>query len=153
MAYAEAHAGVDRIDIVLLSQRTGDARYVEWGERTLNKWDEWLAAYPESRFTCDYTSMKQFAAGGKDVYELRENIHAHTFHMTLLGIAALYNTAGNAEYRDIVVGSVDRLADEWIFLTGGMSSGERYLPRRFYHPRGDIEVCPQHTWILLLEQA
>jgi len=34
-----------------------------------------------------------------------------------------------------------------------MSSGERYLPRRFYHPRGDIEVCPQHTWILLLDQA
>jgi len=139
--------------IVLLSQRTGDARYVEWGERTLNKWNEWLAAYPESRFTCDYAAMKQFAAGEKGVYELRENIHAHTFHMTLLGIAALYNTTGKAEYRDIVIGSVDRLADEWIFLTGGMSSGERYLPRRFYHPRGDIEVCPQHTWILLLDQA
>ena len=139
--------------IVLLGQRTGDARYVEWGERTLGMWDEWLAAYPESRFTCDYTSMKQFAAGEKDVYELRETIHAHTFHMTLLGIAALYNATGKAEYRDVVMGSVDRLADEWIFLTGGMSSGERYLPRRFYHPRGDIEVCPQHTWILLLDQA
>jgi DUF1680 family protein len=139
--------------IVLLGQRTGDARYVEWGERTLSKWDEWLAAYSESRFTCDYTSMRQFAAGEKDVYELRENIHAHTFHMTLLGIAALHNATGNAEYRDIVMGSIDRLAEEWIFLTGGMSSGERYLPRRFYHPRGDIEVCPQHTWILLLDQA
>ena len=139
--------------IVLLGQRTGDARYVEWGERTLGTWDEWLAAYPESRFTCDYTSMKQFAAGEKDVYELRENIHAHTFHMTLLGIAALYNATGKAAYRDVVMGSVDRLADEWIFLTGGMSSGERYPPRRFYHPRGDIEVCPQHTWILLLDQA
>jgi DUF1680 family protein len=139
--------------IVLLGQRTGDARYVEWGERTLGLWDEWLAAHPESRFTCDFTAMKQFAAGEKDVYELRETIHAHTFHMTLLGIAALYNATGKAEYRDIVIGSVDRLADEWIFITGGMSSGERYLPRRFYHPRGDIEVCPQHTWILLLAQA
>jgi DUF1680 family protein len=139
--------------IVLLGQQTGDARFVEWGERTTLKWDEWLAAYPESVHTCDYTSMKQFAAGEKDVYELREPIHAHTFHMTLLGLAALYNATGKAEYRDIVLGSVDRLADEWIFFTGGMSSGERYVPRRFYHPRNDIEVCPQHTWILLLEQA
>jgi hypothetical protein len=139
--------------MVLLGQRSGDGRYIEWGERTLNKWDEWLATYPESRFTCGYTAMKQFASGEKDVYELRENIHAHTFHMTLLGIAALYNVTGKAEYRDIVTSSVDRLAEEWILLTGGMSSGEGYLPRRFYHPRGDVEVCPQHTWILLLEQA
>ena len=139
--------------IVLLGQQTGDSRFVEWGERTLLKWDEWLAAYPESVHTCDYTSMNQFAAGEKDVYELREPIHAHTFHMTLLGLAALYNVTGKSEYRDIVLGSVDRLADEWIFLTGGMSSSERYVPRRYYHPRNDIEVCPQHTWILLLEQA
>jgi len=139
--------------IVLLGQQTGDVRFVEWGERTLLKWDEWLAAYPESVHTCDYTSMKQFAAGDKDVYELRENMHAHTFHMTLLGLAALYNAMGKAEYQDVVLGCVDRLADEWIFFTGGMSSSERYVPRRFYHPRNDIEVCPQHTWILLLDQA
>jgi len=139
--------------IVLLGQRTGDARFIEWGERTLLKWDEWLDAYPESVHTCAYTPMRQFAAGEKDVYELREPIHAHTFHMTLLGLAALYNATGKTEYRDVVLGSVDRLADEWIFLTGGMSSGERYVPRRFYHPRNDVEVCPQHTWILLLDQA
>ncbi len=139
--------------IVLLGQRTGDARFVEWGERTLAKWDEWLAAYPEAVHTCDYTSMRQFAAGEKDLYELRENMHAHTFHMTLLGLAALYNATGKSEYRDIVLGSVNRLAGEWIFLTGGMSSSERYVPRRFYHPRNDVEVCPQHTWILLLDQA
>ncbi|NIN66457.1 MAG: hypothetical protein GTO63_17550, partial [Anaerolineae bacterium] len=139
--------------IVLLGQQTGDARFIEWGERTLLKWDEWLDAYPESVHTCAYTPMKQFAAGEKDVYELREPIHAHTFHMTLLGLAALYNVTGRTEYRDVVVGCVDRLVNEWIFLTGGMSSGERYVPRRFYHPLNDIELCPQHTWILLLDQA
>ena len=139
--------------IVLLGQRAGDDRYIEWGERVLNMWDEWLAAYPEAVHTCGYTAMKQFAAGDKDVYELRENIHAHTFHMTLLGVAALYEATGQTEYRDVVIGCVDRLADEWIFLTGGMSSGERYVPRRFYHPHNDIEVCPQHTWILLLDQV
>lgn len=139
--------------IVLLGQRTGDMRFIEWGERTLRKWDEWFEAYPESVHTCAYTPMKQFAAGEKDVYELREPIHAHTFHMALLGVAALYNATGNTEYRDVVLGAVDRLAEEWVFLTGGMSSSERYIPRRFYHPRNDIEVCPQHTWILLLEQA
>jgi len=139
--------------IVLLGRQTGDARFIEWGERILLKWDEWLDAYPESVHTCAYTPMKQFAAGEKDVYELREPIHAHTFHMTLLGLAALYNVTGKSEYRDVVLGCVDRLAAEWIFLTGGMSSSERYVPRRFYHPRNDIEVCPQHTWILLLDQA
>jgi len=73
--------------------------------------------------------------------------------MTLLGVAALYNATGETAYRDVVLGCVDRLASEWIFLTGGMSSGERYVPRRFYHPRNEVEVCPQHTWILLLDQA
>ena len=139
--------------IVLLGQLSGDERFVAWGERTLAHWDRWLEAYPESIHTCGYTAMKQFAAGEREVYELRENIHAHTFHMTLLGVAALHNATGKAEYRDVVLGCVDRLAEEWIFLTGGMSSDERYVPRRYYHPRNTIEVCPQHTWILLLHQA
>ncbi|MCD6288876.1 MAG: glycoside hydrolase family 127 protein [Anaerolineae bacterium] len=139
--------------IMLLGQRTGDARYIEWGKRVLAKWDEWWATHPEANHSCGYTAMKQFAAGEKQAYELRENIHAHTFHMALLGVAALYNATGKAEYRDVVLGSIDRLADEWVFLTGGMSSTERYVPRRFYHPRNDVEVCPQHTWILLLAQA
>ena len=47
------------------------------------------------------------------------HFHAHTFHMTLLGLAALYNATGNPEYRDVVLGSVDRLADEWVFPSSG----------------------------------
>ena len=139
--------------IVVLGMQTGDSRFVEWGERTLACWDEWLDRYPESVHTCSYTAMRQFAAGEKQVYELRQNIHAHTFHMTLLGLAALYSATGKAEYRDVVLGCVDRLAEDWVFLTGGMSSLERYVPRRYYHRRNEIEVCPQHTWILLLHQA
>ena len=34
-----------------------------------------------------------------------------------------------------------------------MSSLERYVPRRYYHHRNRIEVCPQHRWILLRAQA
>jgi hypothetical protein len=139
--------------IVMLGQATGDERFIAWGEETLRMWDTWLDAHPESTHTCGYRAMQQFAAGEQDVYELRENIHAHTFHMTLLGVAALYNATGKEAYRDVVLGSVDRLAREWIFLTGGMSSLERYVPRRYYHQRNQIEVCPQHTWILLLAQA
>lgn len=73
--------------------------------------------------------------------------------MTLLGIAALYNATGNPEYRYVVVASVDRLAEEWILLTGGMSSTERYVPRRYYNSCTSSKVCPQHTWILLLHQC
>jgi len=139
--------------IVLLGMHTGDERFITWGETTLRKWDEWLDAFPESRFTCAYTPMKEFAEGKRQVDQLRESIHAHTFHMTLLGVAALYNATEKKEYQDVVLGAVNRLAQEWIFLTGGMSSGEGYVPRRYYHPNGDVEVCPQHTWILLLDQA
>ncbi len=139
--------------IVLLGQQTGESRYVEWGERVLSHWDEWLDTYQESAHTCGYTAMKPFAAGEKDVYELRWKIHAHTFHMTLLGLAALYNATGKEEYRRVALGCIDRLAAGWVLLTGGMSSHEHYVPRRFYHPRSDVEVCPQHTWVLLLQQA
>ncbi len=139
--------------IVLLGLRTGQQRFIKWGRSTLARWDEWLAAYPESRFTCGYTAMQQFATGEAQVYDLRQGIHAHTFHMTLLGLAAMYNATGENEYRDVFLGCTDRLADEWIFFTGGMSTSEGYLPRRYYHPRGDIEVCPQHTWMLMLAQA
>jgi DUF1680 family protein len=139
--------------IVRLGQQTGEARFIAWSEETLEMWDAWLDAHPESVHTCGYGMMKAFASGEKDVYELRENIHAHTYHMTLLGIAALYEATGNETYRDVVLRSIDRLADEWIFLTGGMSSTERYVPRRYYHRRNQIEVCPQHTWILLLSRA
>ena len=139
--------------IAALSQLTDESKYVEWGERTLMKWDEWWQMHPESIHAAGWTAMQRFAAGEIDLYELRPNIHAHTYHMTLLGIAALYNATGKLHYREVVLASIDRIAKEWLFLTGGMSSGERYVEREFYHPRNDVEVCPQHTWILLLDQA
>ncbi|MBN1310532.1 MAG: glycoside hydrolase family 127 protein [Anaerolineae bacterium] len=139
--------------VVALTLLTGDQKYVQWGESVLAKWDEWWEQYPGAIHACGWTKMKQFAAGEIDLYELRPNIHAHTYHMTLLGIAALYNVTGNEEYRQVVLKSIDRIAGEWLFLTGGMSSGERYLQREYYHPRNDVEVCPQHTWLLLLDQA
>lgn len=137
-----------------MGKQTGDSRYVESGERTLAKWDEWtLAAAEEEGFSCGYTVIKQFASHKKEVHELSEPVHAHTFHMTLLGIAALYNATGKAKYWDVVSKSVNRLMDEWILLAGAMTSDERYLPRGFYNPRSEVEVCPQYTWILLLAQA
>lgn len=139
--------------IVALTPLTGNPKYVQWGESVLAKWDEWWDRYPGAVHSCGWSKMQQFAAGEIDLYELRPNIHSHTYHMTLLGIAALYNVTGKEEYRRVVLRSIDRIASEWLFLTGGMSSGERYVQREYYHPRNDVEVCPQHTWILLLDQA
>ena len=98
--------------IVLVGQRTGNAAYIAWAEASVARWDEWWAAYPVANHSCGYTAMQEFAAGAKDVYDLRRNMHAHTYHMTLLGIAALANATGKQEYRDVVVASVDRLAEE-----------------------------------------
>lgn len=139
--------------IARLGQLTGDARLIAWCEATVAAWDRWFDAYPMSIHTCGYTQMQRFAAGEIALYELRPNMHAHTFHMTLLGLAALHQATGKAEYRQTVLGCVDRLIEQWIFITGAMSTGERYVESRFYHPNGEVEVCPQHTWILLLEQA
>jgi hypothetical protein len=36
--------------------------------------------------------MRQFADGKVDIFDPRANMHAHTYHMTLLGISALYIT-------------------------------------------------------------
>jgi len=132
---------------------TGDQRYLDWSEKVLLKWDEWWDQFPEANHSCGWTMMQRFANGDVDVFDLRANMHAHTFHMTLLGIAALYNATGKEIYQQVVLKSIDRIMTEWLFLTGGMSSGERYVEREYYHPRNDVEVCPQHTWILLLDQA
>lgn len=139
--------------IVNLGILTGETRYIEWGEKVLAHWDEWWDQHPVANHTCGWTKMQQFANGEVDIYDLRANMHAHTFHMTLLGIAALYNATGKEVYRQVVLKSIDAIMAEWLFLTGGMSSGERYVQREYYHPRNDVEVCPQHTWILLLHQA
>jgi hypothetical protein len=139
--------------VVIIGMLTQNAKYIEWGKETLKKWDDWFERFSESTHTCGYTPMRKIAAGEMEVFEAREPIHAHTFHMTLLGLAALYNATGESEYLDTVLGCIDHIADRWIFITGGMSSNERYVPRRFYNPRNDVEVCPQHTWILLLEKA
>jgi len=139
--------------IARLGELVSEAKYVDWCERVLLKWDEWWQAHPESIHAAGWTAMQRFAAGEIDLFELRPNIHAHTYHMTLLGIAALYNATGKVQYRQVVLASIDRIAREWLFLTGGMSSGERYVEREFYHPRNEVEVCPQHTWLLLLDQA
>jgi len=139
--------------IVALGILTGDQRYIDWGEKVLATWDQWWDQYPEANHTCGWTKMQQFANGEVDIFDLRPNMHAHTFHMTLLGIASLYHATGKEIYQQVVLKSIDRIMNEWLFLTGGMSSGERYVEREYYHPRNDVEVCPQHTWILLLDQA
>jgi len=139
--------------IVNLGIQTGDQRYIAWGEKVLARWDEWWEQHPQANHTCGWKLMQRFANGEVDIFNLRPNMHAHTFHMTLLGIAALYNATGKDVYQQVVLKSIDRIMNEWLFLTGGMSSGERYVEREYYHPQNDVEVCPQHTWILLLDQA
>lgn len=139
--------------IVLLGMRTDDRRFIEWAEKTVSMWDTWSAQYPESIHTGPLSLMRDVAEGKRNVHEIRENIHAHTLHMTLLGLAALYEATAKTDYRDIVLGCVKAIAENYVFITGGMSSGERYVPFRYYNPRNDIEVCPQHTWVLLLDQA
>ncbi|MEZ4559912.1 MAG: hypothetical protein R2851_01690 [Caldilineaceae bacterium] len=52
----------------------------------------------------------------------------------------------------MVVASVDRLADEWIFHRRH-EARRRYVPAAITMRRNQIEVCPQHTWILLLDQV
>jgi hypothetical protein len=139
--------------MALLAQRTNDAAMLAWCEATVAQWDAWFERYPMSVHTCGYSVMKQLAAQQIEIYDLREHLHAHTFHMSLLGLAALYEATGNPEYRAVVLGCVDQIRRHWVFITGGMSTGERYVSPRFYHPTSEIEVCPQHTWLLLLAQA
>lgn len=139
--------------MVLLGMASGEKSLITWGQETLGWWDEWADRYPESRHTGSYRAMKAVADGRAELYEVRENVHAHTLHMTLLGLAALYDATGEEEYRRVVLGCVDRIRETMIFITGGMSSGERYVPYRYYNPYNDIEVCPMHSWILLCDKA
>lgn len=139
--------------MVLLGMRTGDDSVIRWCVETLQMWDEWAEKYPESRHTGSYSMMKAVAQGEAELYDVRDNVHAHTLHMTLLGLAALHEATGETEYRQVVLGCVDRIRETMVFITGGMSSGERYVPYPYYNPRNDIEVCPMHTWILLCAQA
>lgn len=139
--------------IVLLGLAAGEERFVTWGQETLDHWDAWCEQYPMSTHTGPYQLMKAVADGQAQIHEIRRNIHAHTLHMTLLGVAAMYEATGKDEYRRTVLGCVDAIADRYVFLTGGMSAGERYVQYPYYHPNNEIEVCPQHTWLLLLEQA
>ncbi len=139
--------------VVLVAKAADRPDFLRWAEDTLGMWDAWADQYPESVHTGPYCLMKKAAAGEVKIYEIRENIHAHTFHMTLLGLAVLYETTGTTEYRDVVLGCIRAIADEYVFISGGMSAGERYVEHRYYNPRNEIEVCPQHTWLLLLEKA
>ncbi len=139
--------------MALLGMRTGDGGLIEWCVETVRMWDAWADQYPESSHTGSYSALRAVAEGAAAVHEVRENVHAHTLHMTLLGLAALHEATGEAEYRRVVLGCVDAIRDTCVFITGGMSSGERYVPYAYYNPRGDIEVCPQHSWVLLCERA
>lgn len=139
--------------MALLGARTGDGALIEWCVECVRMWDAWADQYPESRHTGSYSAMRAVAEGAADVHTIRENVHAHTLHMTLLGLAALHEATGEAEYRHVVLGCVDAIRDTCVFITGGMSSGERYVPYPYYNPRNDIEVCPQHSWVLLCEKA
>ena len=58
---------------------TGDDSVTAGVWRPSRWWDEWAEKYPESRHTGSYRMMKAVAQGEAELYDVRDNVHAHTF--------------------------------------------------------------------------
>ncbi|MFW5980475.1 MAG: beta-L-arabinofuranosidase domain-containing protein [Halanaerobiaceae bacterium] len=139
--------------ILKLGRITGNSKYIDWGEKAIHKWDEWIKNCPENSHCGSLTALEKVATGELDVHEIIENLHAHTHHMCLLGLAELAEITGKQKYKNIFLGNIENIIEKYLYITGGLSSEERYVPFSYYHQKNGIEVCPQHTWILMLERA
>ena len=120
-----------------------DARYRQWSQWVVGSIDRWSC--------CDTLSnLEKVASGQMRLYQIQPNVHAHTLHMNLLALLELYQATAEARLLRMVRGAWRDIITSRMYITGGVSVGERYRGNHDLPNTGSVvETCATMSWMLL----
>lgn len=136
---SDGHAGLASGSILepimLLYQKTGEARYLEFARYIVREWDE-----------ADNPRIVRVLRERSDICTIGRG-KAYEMLSCFVGLLEYAVTTGEQEYLQMLLDARDRIADTQRYPTGGISVGEYFkLPGRFPE-HADIETCVTFTWI------
>lgn len=129
--------------VLRLYEHTGDPRYLAWCEWVLGNMDR-CAGVPI------LANLKRAGAGALPLNQYKPHPHAHTTQMHLRGLLRLYCAGADDGMLQVVRGVWRQIAEQRMFITGGVSVDEVYPPAGELPNSGSIaETCASASWLLL----
>jgi hypothetical protein len=126
-----------------LYEVTGERRYLDWCRWVVGNIDKWTVVET-------FSNLGKVAAGTMQLHEIQPKVHAHTLNMNMLGFLRLYETTGDMQFLQKVLGARRSIMANQRYITGGVSVGESYRePHLLYNTGQGVETCSSMSWLLL----
>jgi len=126
-----------------LHRLCGEREYLDWSQWVVDSIDRWSGCGTLS-------NLDKVARGQMRLYQIQPNVHARTLHMNLLALLELYQVTGDEGLLRKVRGAWRDIVTYRMYITGGVSVGERYQGDHYLPNTGSVvETCATASWMLL----
>lgn len=143
--------------MVLLYRRTGDARYRDFATYLVGEWPTPQGPDLLRKLAAGTPVFKMFPGPAPVVVKYGDGGHSKAYEMMSCfeGLAELYRTTGQAEYRDAIVKAFANIRDTEITVIGSGSDWERWNGGRARQTEPwvkGMETCVSVTWMKFAAQ-
>ena len=135
--------------IVLLYQRTGEKRYLDFAEYIVNSWES-----PNS-LTPTGLHLIEEALSDKPMWKMSGAPKAYEMMSCFEGLVELYRCTGNEEYKKAVLNLVRKIERDELMIVGTGSVAEIWCHGKLHQSEPiyqGMETCVTVTWMKLVYQ-
>ncbi len=136
--------------IVLLYQRTGEKRYLDFAEHIVGSW-----SLP-NKLTPTGLHLIEEALSDKPMWKMSGAPKAYEMMSCFEGLLELYRCTGNKGYRDAVLNLIRKIERDELMIVGSGSAAEIWFHGKLHQSEPvyqGMETCVTATWMKLLYQA
>ncbi|MBQ6254492.1 MAG: glycoside hydrolase family 127 protein [Bacteroidales bacterium] len=136
--------------VVLLYQRTGEARYLEFAEHIVKCWSS------PNKLTPTGIHLIEEALSDKPMWKMSGAPKAYEMMSCFEGLLELYRCTGNKEYRKAVLNLIRKIERDELMIVGSGSAAEIWFHGKLHQSDPiyqGMETCVTATWMKLLYQA
>lgn len=134
--------------IVLLYERTGERRYLDFARYIVESWSK------PSKYTPQGVRLIENAEAGRPLVE-SDVMHAYVLMSCFEGLAELYRATGEARYLDATVKCAHNIMKYELMITGSVANQEMWCngaEEQTETMEKPVETCATATWMKLCFQ-
>ena len=136
--------------VVLLYQRTGEKRYLDFAEHIVHCW-----SFP-NKLSPTGLHLIEEALSDKPMWKMSGAPKAYEMMSCFEGLLELYRCTGRKEYREAVLHLIEKIERDELMIVGSGSAAEIWFHGKLHQSEPvyqGMETCVTATWMKLLYQA
>lgn len=136
--------------IVLLYQRTGEKRYLDFAEHIVKCWSS------PNKLTPTGIHLIEEALSDKPMWKMSGAPKAYEMMSCFEGLLELYRCTGKKEYKKAVLNLIRKIERDELMIVGSGSAAEIWFHGKLHQSEPvyqGMETCVTATWMKLLYQA